>query len=876
VAGKLPSRDLTSTVDRSGVAIIHTPTERQSVAVGSAEAVRTRAFSRSVGLPADWPLTVMLVGYPVWWLIGIANLMPLIAAIGMAVQLSRMPRVRVRPGFGLVLLFLAWVTIGVFLLQVDAPNAIPDHSNSRYFTFTFRLGLFLTAAITVVYIYNVRDKVSTTRIVRAFSCMFITVVAGGVVGTIAPNLDFPSLVEFVLPRHITHVQYVHDLVHPVVAQRYTVAGIVHPRASAPFPYTNTWGLNFACLLPFFVVGWLGRGAGWRRHVAPLVLIIAVYPVVMTQNRGMWAALVVCAVVIALRAALFGHAKPIVGFLVLAFGMGIILLTTPLGRTIENRLANGYSNSGRASLSALTVDSVLSRSPVVGLGSTRNTQGSFYSIAGGDTVDCSLCTPPALGTQGHFWFIIFSTGLGGLVLYFGFIGIQFISSARRNSKMATLALSVLTVHLATIFVYDTIGLALVTIFAATGLLWREASDVPTAPVGRTLPRQHDRRIDAYSALLRANAFLMIGCMTAGAVLGIALARSRPHTYAGEAAIAMPDLVPDVGMNQLAQTPDTVAALVDATSVQRAIAAAEGRPPGSEHIEVAVTATPNSRVLHLRIIDDDRARAERAAAAAAKAVDALRLTVTVRSQRQALLSLQRQQDAIEQSITTILGVAGLDAVRSSQLDDLDGQLRANSTSMEELEADGATRGTITVNVTAVPATDDELVAACTGIMLGLLVAVGVAFVRDAVGRPIGTRARASVAGAWVLYRFDSGRVTGRTKANAFGKEDFGSAVSVLESVGVGLVVSLGENPELRGLANRLNAALSVADLPVVQGRVALLAGPRCRTRRIAATRARLEAGGASVLGLILVDQDLPTPYRTAAAESMPADKVPVPQT
>lgn len=53
---------------------------------------------RPLRLGIAWPLTVMAVGYPLWWLLGIASFLPAVAAVVMALQLRgrqvRAPRWR--------------------------------------------------------------------------------------------------------------------------------------------------------------------------------------------------------------------------------------------------------------------------------------------------------------------------------------------------------------------------------------------------------------------------------------------------------------------------------------------------------------------------------------------------------------------------------------------------------------------------------------------------------------------------------------------------------------------------------------------------------------------------------------------------------------
>ena len=100
--------------------------------------------------------------------------------------------------------------------------------------------------------------------------------------------------------------------------------------------------------------------------------------------------------------------------------------SPLGEMLQERIDNPHSNDRRSQLVVETVQSTTAGSPVVGFGSTRDVQGSFASIAGGDTPDCPACAVPPLGTQGHLWMLVFSQGLVGAALFLSFV----LVSARR--------------------------------------------------------------------------------------------------------------------------------------------------------------------------------------------------------------------------------------------------------------------------------------------------------------------------------------------------------------------------------------------------------------------------------------------------------------
>ena len=62
-------------------------------------------------LPTAWPLAALLLGYPVWWALGIAPLVWSILAIPMVVQLLRRRPIKVPPMFWVWGLFLALVVV---------------------------------------------------------------------------------------------------------------------------------------------------------------------------------------------------------------------------------------------------------------------------------------------------------------------------------------------------------------------------------------------------------------------------------------------------------------------------------------------------------------------------------------------------------------------------------------------------------------------------------------------------------------------------------------------------------------------------------------------------------------------------------------------
>jgi hypothetical protein len=815
--------------------------------------MRTRVTA-SGRLRPGWPLTALLVAYPLWWLLGVAEIFVLVAAALMAVELLHTHRIAVRRGFGLWLVFAAWLAIGVLLLQVNAPGAIPGSANTRYFTYSFRICMYLSATIVLLYIYNMRDRVSTTRVMRAFACLFVTVVAGGVLGTVAPHLDFPSALEVVLPHGLVHVQFVHDLVHPVVAQVHTVSGIENPRTSAPFAYTNDWGLAFACLLPFFMVAWLGPTAGWRRKAAVLVLLTSIFPVVESQNRGLWLALLASGLFIGIRAVAFGNIKFAFGLLAATAIVVSAVLSTPLGNTIAQRLSNSGSEASRGSLGAQTVASVTQGSPVVGLGTTRNVQGSFYSIAGGDTAACGGCSPPPLGTQGHFWLVIYSTGYGGLILYLGFTVFQFLRHLRLKSRTATVGLTVLAAHFSTLLVYDTIGIGLVIIFAAIGLLWREAAVESQVRTGLA---DLEPTIAGYFALLRANRSVVIACVLIGLMSGIAYQYFRGVESDAITTVVVPAEPRSAEADVDIETMDTIAQFVNAPLVRSAVERVTGHvvEPG----DLRVTARANTRLLEIHFRDRDAQIVRQAAEAAGAALIQVRSQVLHAQAEDRLKTLSANRASLAAAVTKIndLRRKATPAVSSALLPIREQYLNRIETidgNVAQISSAPADPGRIVSTSPADSESDAWLVAACSGLMLGFALSVLIAFTRHSISRQLGRRAVQSFAGLPVLGKVTPEDATTANGGARFASFDLGGVLTPDTDHGVALSADGRDATCTAASTMDRSSAPWPSDIgpAAMPAAVRLVAGPKTRVREVDLVRESLERSGAVVTGLIIADQ------------------------
>jgi hypothetical protein len=433
-------------------------------------------------LKPGWPLVMLYAFFPLWWALGLAQLIFFASAAAMAVALYRRRATLVVPRFFTVwVLFLLWMLAGVFVLPAIAPGTAAGVTIGRYVGFTVWSAWYFAVTIAAIYVLNTAREIPTQRVVRLLAWMFVVTTGFGVLAVVVPMLEFKSAIELILPRGLASSQYIRTLVHPSLSSTSDFLGYVQPRPTAPFPYSNAWGNNLALYLPFFVLGWFGRDAGWRRKVAPLVLLAAVFPITFSLNRGLWGALTVAAVYSSVRLAVNGRTRGLQILVATLTIGGLLFVSSPLYDTIKLRLETPHSNDRRGATASTVVKTAYEGSPIVGFGMTRKMQGSFSSLAGGETAQCHQCAAPPLGTQGYMWRLVLTTGFGGMVLCLLFLALQFLRRARGAIPLEVACCTVLIVAGMCFFVYDSLGSAMFTVFLAIGLMARR--DLPPVSPGQ---------------------------------------------------------------------------------------------------------------------------------------------------------------------------------------------------------------------------------------------------------------------------------------------------------------------------------------------------------------------------------------------------------
>ncbi len=564
-----------------------------------------------------WPLAALVIGLPLWWVLGLAGVAPIAVALPMALQLLRRRKINLPAGFGWWALFLVWVVLGIAVLWIDAPGAVPGGGSSRLLVFAFRLSWYVACTIALLWVTNLEKSEVPDRTIHVLmATLFVIATAGGFLGTYASDLEFRSAIEYVLPGGLRSNAFIATMVHPEAADLQEVLGVPGARPKAPFPYTTTWGsvmalsLVFLCAAAFTTKRWLLR---WG---AVGVVGLALVPIGLSLNRGLWAALAAAALGGLVLLGVRRGTGALVAGLAVAAVLGAALWASPLGDIAEQRAENPHSNNRRGMLLSATVDSVNEGSPLVGFGSTRDVQGGFSSIAGGDTPDCPACDPPPLGTQGHLWLVLFSQGWLGLAFFLIFLVLALARSIRCRSPNEIICTFVVAIFLIQLPVYDTLGLPMMVVMIAIGLVARERIGTTRTATVSTLTRE-----------LRRGAPTVAAMSVVGAVAGTALvAGSAGPAYAATVSVAVTPapVYLDTGDAQEKTvrrrtddiTLDTEVALLLSSSAVSEVGAATGIDPGLIRSMVAVTAVPNTHVLEIGVVTPRAAESDQVASSLAR--------------------------------------------------------------------------------------------------------------------------------------------------------------------------------------------------------------------------------------------------------------------
>lgn len=427
----------------------------------------------------SWPLVGLLLLYPLWWALGLGVLIFPMLAVPMAYMLVRFRLItrrpiRLPPGFAWWAMFLLAALVSIGALGENPPGTVASTVASRLLAVVFRLAEYGGLTVIMIFAGNLSEaRLSRRRLVGLLAWLFGVTVAGGVLGLVAGRFEFNSPVELLLPGRWRNQSFVQSLVHPAAAQVTDVLGHLSARPAAPWGYTNTWGNNYLLLIVWFVAAVYGYRTR-HRFLATVALVISVVPVVYSLNRGLWIGLGVSLGYLILRLAARGRVWVFGVLGGVAVALLLALMVSPLGTVVSQRLDHGKSNGVRLYLTNEALTGI-DESPIIGFGSTRNTEGGRNSITVGESDDCPHCGNFTIGGNGQLWQVLYAHGIVGTVTYFGFFIYGLWRFRRDRSAIGLAASTALVGSFASALWYNSLVTPLAFTLLAYVLLWRNEAE-----------------------------------------------------------------------------------------------------------------------------------------------------------------------------------------------------------------------------------------------------------------------------------------------------------------------------------------------------------------------------------------------------------------
>jgi polysaccharide biosynthesis protein PslJ len=407
-----------------------------------------RRRTRDVALPA-WPLTWLFVLYPVIWVCGLTPFALPVVGLACLFLMSLRGHVRLPP------LWLPWVSYIIWTLV----TATMVDSAGRLLGFAQRWTALLGASLIALYVYNAPERLTRRRVLGAMAWFMAWIGAGGYLGLVRPYGRISTPMLALMPSNVAANEYVRELLSPRFAEVQNPYGAAAPyvRPAAPFPYTNGWGHAFVLLVPLMAA--LIVSADRRTQVvATLLVVAAVPPALATLNRGIFVGVLVAALAVVVRYRRWIRLGHVLMALVPVGLLGLVVLRSGALTRIGQRISTSSTTADRASIYREAVDRTL-ESPLLGWGAPRPSGLLGVSV----------------GTQGQFWYVMFSHGFIGLALFLTTIwGAAVITRRTRDLPSALLHATLVVVSVMLMF-YGLDGMNLLIVLVTAALLLRPGVD-----------------------------------------------------------------------------------------------------------------------------------------------------------------------------------------------------------------------------------------------------------------------------------------------------------------------------------------------------------------------------------------------------------------
>lgn len=386
------------------------------------------------------------------WFLGLAAFFWIIVAFCLSLSFLIRRELAFPRRFGIWLLFLAWVALSAFEL---------NHSGGAL-VFGQRYLNILAATVIFLWIFNAtRSALPDTAIVNGLVLYWAILVCGGMVAILAPGVSFHTPAEHLVPGSLLSNGYLYSSLHARFADVQALFGFPVGRPMIFFSATNAWGAMVALLTPFVFSALEQPMVPLRRKLIQGLLVLSVVPIVVSLNRGMWIALCVAAVYVAVRFAIRLNFRSVAWLAGLAGVIVVLIFSTPLGGLIGARITTPtQSNESRTTLYDEAAAGI-KKSPLLGHGGPR-------------PAELNPDGPP-VGTHSHLLFLAFSHGLPALAFFLAWFGLTFLRSGRLKGAgfWAHVALLVFFVESP----YYLLEAHLVVAMMAAALIWRRLAWSP---------------------------------------------------------------------------------------------------------------------------------------------------------------------------------------------------------------------------------------------------------------------------------------------------------------------------------------------------------------------------------------------------------------
>lgn len=349
---------------------------------------------------------LLFAAYPVWWALGFGELIWPLAGLGMAIALLQAGRAVAPLSFGL---FIAFVVVA-------AASGLMLQEPSNILAWSIRLAQYASVGLIIPCVLTFRHVVSPQLVIRALGFLWVGIVVGGWLGLFLGDFSFTSPFALILPGGVETNEFVHAVVNPSFADIEVFLGYEVRRPKAPFTYTNEWGSAAGLLAPFVVLD-AKHGIGLSKRTARISLALALVPIIVSVNRGLWLSLVIAGAYAALLFVGRGQGRAVLQLMIGGLVVLLFVALSPLGELFVDRLNTGHSDAQRSSLVLDTIVEI-PNSPLIGFGGPRAV------VDGG----------PPLGSHGQIWIVLFSHGALGALTYFGFMIAMYARTRRFSTEI----------------------------------------------------------------------------------------------------------------------------------------------------------------------------------------------------------------------------------------------------------------------------------------------------------------------------------------------------------------------------------------------------------------------------------------------------------